>query len=142
MAGELIFVSSVCLILEKSLIFSQITGSSGLIGYRVLVTTLEAGYKVRAAVRKQDQVKAIKAAPSMQAHLADVEFLIIEDILAEGAYDEALKGVTYVLYVASPSAFPVSKGMMFYSSRSVNGIRPKSMKKTLFSQLSRAPLAS
>jgi hypothetical protein len=79
----------------------------------------------------------------MQAHQNDVEFLIIEDILAEGAYDNALKGVTYILLVASPSAFPVSRRRMFHSRRRTNGVtRPKSMKKTSFSQQSRGLLES
>jgi uncharacterized protein YbjT (DUF2867 family) len=124
------------------LIALQITGSSGLLGYRVLATALEAGYMVRAAVRKTAQIDAIKAAPSMQPHLKNVESLIIEDILAEGAYDEALKGVAYVLHVASPSAFPVSKCRMSRNTTITNTVRPRSPKKTLFNQQSKGLLAS
>jgi len=81
-----------------------VTGASGHLGFRVLVEALEAGYRVRAPVRRPEQIATIKAAPSIQSHLDNLEIVIVPDILAEGAYDEALVGVTGVIHCASPLA--------------------------------------
>ena len=85
-----------------------ITGATGHIGFRVLVEALKAGYNVRAAIRSEDKAKDILATPSIQALAPGnkLSFIVVPDILAEGAYDEALKGVTYVLHLASPLANP------------------------------------
>jgi nucleoside-diphosphate-sugar epimerase len=39
-------------------------------------------------------------------YLDSLEFAIVPDILEDGAYDEAMQGVSYVLHVASPISFP------------------------------------
>ena len=81
-----------------------LTGASGHVGFKVLVLALEAGYRVRAAVRNQDKADAILATPSITSLSpgSNLSFTIVPDILAEGAYDEAVKGVTYVIHCASP----------------------------------------
>jgi nucleoside-diphosphate-sugar epimerase len=71
-----------------------------------LISALEAGYAVRAAVRSDDKASAIKAAPSVRSHLDKLEFAIVPDILEDGAYDEAVQGVSYILHSASPISFP------------------------------------
>ena len=81
-----------------------ITGVSGFIGYRVLLAALEAGYRVRGAIRRSEQAASIKTLPSVQKHLSNLDFVVVPDILAPGAYDKALKGVDYVEHVASPLA--------------------------------------
>lgn len=53
------------------------------------------------AVRSQKSVASIKAAPSVQPYLKDLEFAIVQDIVKEGAYDRALQNVVYVLHIAS-----------------------------------------
>ena len=85
-----------------------ITGATGHIGFRVLVEALRAGYFVRAAIRSEGKAKELLAAPSIKA-LAPGEklsFVVVPDILAEGAYDEALQGITYVVHLASPLSNP------------------------------------
>jgi nucleoside-diphosphate-sugar epimerase len=84
-----------------------VTGGSGHLGFRAIAFALESGYRVRAAVRSQDKTNQIKAAKSVQQYLDRLEFVMVPDILADGAYDEAVKGVDYVLHVASPISFPV-----------------------------------
>ena len=81
-----------------------ITGVSGFIGYRVLVAALEAGYRVRGAIRRPEQAVSIKSLPSVREHLSNLDFVVVPDILAPGAYDKALKGVGYVEHIASPLA--------------------------------------
>ena len=83
-----------------------LTGSNGYLGSWVLHTLLHRGYSVRAAVRSLD-----KSQP-LQAHFAEyvkekkLEFVVVEDVEKEGAFDEAVKGVNGVLHLASPLARP------------------------------------
>lgn len=80
-----------------------VTGVTGFIGFRTLVKTLESGYRARAAVRNEGGVKKIKAAKSLQPYLGNVEFVLVPDIIRKGAYDEAVKGVDYIIHLASPT---------------------------------------
>ena len=43
----------------------------------------------------------------MRPFVDDLEVILVEDILVEGAFDEALKDVKYVLHIASPLAHQV-----------------------------------
>jgi len=81
-----------------------ITGGSGHIGSRVIVDALQAGYSVRAAVRSQEKANKVLSIPSIRAINPGnkLEFVIVPDLLVDGAYDEAIKGATYVVHVASP----------------------------------------
>jgi len=81
-----------------------ITGATGHVGFRVLVVTLEAGYRVRAAVRNQEKADTILAAPSIKALNpgSRLTFTFVPDILADGAFDEAVKGVDSIIHIASP----------------------------------------
>ncbi|TVY45558.1 putative uncharacterized oxidoreductase [Lachnellula occidentalis] len=88
MAGELILI----------------TGGTGLIGIKTIHTALKAGYSVRAAVRSQAKANAVLATPTVRAiNPGDkLTFVIVPDILADNAYDEAVKGVNYIIHIASP----------------------------------------
>ncbi|KAG0645446.1 Ketoreductase CTB6 [Hyphodiscus hymeniophilus] len=81
-----------------------ITGGTGLIGIKTIHTALKAGYSVRAAVRSQSKADAVLATPTVKAINpgSRLSFVIVPDILADSAYDEAVKGVKYVIHVASP----------------------------------------
>ena len=90
MAGELILV----------------TGATGHLGYQALVLALKAGYKVRAAVRSQAKTETILTAPSIKALApgSKLEFIVVPDILADGAYSDAVKDVQAIIHIASPLA--------------------------------------
>ncbi|KAJ2981481.1 hypothetical protein NQ176_g1994 [Zarea fungicola] len=83
-----------------------ITGATGMIGFRTLVELLHAGYRARIAVRKEADFGKIKSLKPMAAFLSNVESVVVPDITAPGAYDDAVKGVKYVIHVASPLAHP------------------------------------
>jgi nucleoside-diphosphate-sugar epimerase len=84
-----------------------ITGSTGYIGFRVLVAALEAGWQVRAAVRSVKAAEAkLLSRPSLANLKSNLTFVEVPDILAPGAYKEAIKGVTHVIHCASPLASP------------------------------------
>ncbi|KAI9800756.1 MAG: hypothetical protein M1833_003173 [Piccolia ochrophora] len=86
-----------------------ITGATGHLGFRILVEALKAGYSVRAAVRSQAKAKPILDAPSIVALApgSALTFVTVPDITAEGAYDDAVKGVQYIIHCASPITYGV-----------------------------------
>lgn len=86
----------------------QVTGANGHLGFRVLVSALEAGYRVRAVVRRPAAAEQIKTAKSTQPYLNQLEIIFIQDLLQEGAFDDAVIGIEYVLHIASPVSRPVS----------------------------------
>lgn len=79
-----------------------LTGGTGYLGFVTLIKLLKTGYKVRAAIRSQSKIAKIEAAPSFKAIQASVEFVIVPDMTADRAYDEAAKGVKYIIHIASP----------------------------------------
>lgn len=85
-----------------------ITGVTGFIGFKVLLDALEAGYSVRAAVRSASQSESLRSHPKVKAVAQDgkLEFVEVPDLLVPGAYEEALKGVTYVIHLAAPLPSP------------------------------------
>ncbi|RFU80151.1 hypothetical protein TARUN_2066 [Trichoderma arundinaceum] len=83
-----------------------LTGATGFIGFRTLVLLLEAGYKVRTAVRNVAGFEKIKALKSAAPYVSQMEHIVVTDITAPGAYDDAVKGVKYIVHVASPFASP------------------------------------
>jgi nucleoside-diphosphate-sugar epimerase len=89
-----------------------ITGGSGHIGYRVIVEALNAGYRVRAAARSQEKANKILSAPSVKGINPgkNLEFIIVPDLMADGAYDEAIKGATYAIHIAAPITSSYKEG--------------------------------
>ncbi|RDW73281.1 NAD(P)-binding protein-8 [Coleophoma cylindrospora] len=81
-----------------------ITGGTGLIGIKTIVAALKAGYSVRAAVRSQAKFNSILATPTVKALApgSRLTSVIVPDILVDHAFDEAVKGVQYILHIASP----------------------------------------
>ena len=61
---------------------------------------------MRAVVRRPAAAEQIKAAKSTQPFLGNLEIVFVEDLLKDGAYDEAVKGMDYVLHIASPVSRP------------------------------------
>lgn len=77
-----------------------ITGASGFVGAHLVRVFLEAGYKVRATIRSASSASSITAAQGSLS--SELEFAIVPDLQAPGAFDEALKGVSGVIHCASP----------------------------------------
>lgn len=73
-----------------------------MIGFRTLVQLLEAGYSVRAAVRNQAGFDRIAAFNSVAKYRSQLTSFIVPEITTPGAYDEAVKGVKYIIHGASP----------------------------------------
>jgi nucleoside-diphosphate-sugar epimerase len=82
-----------------------LTGATGFVGIRILAQALQAGYRVRCAVRTPDGIKKILAAPSIKGlSITDdtLSWVIVPVISEPGAYDEAVRGVTYIIHCATP----------------------------------------
>ncbi|KAI0466711.1 putative cinnamoyl-CoA reductase [Xylaria cf. heliscus] len=86
-----------------------ITGATGLIGFRILVATLEAGHTVRYTVRSEEKAITVASNPAV-VKLAPGNRLssaVIPDLTVDGAFDTALQGVTHVIHTGSPTPNPV-----------------------------------
>ncbi|KAF9471773.1 NAD(P)-binding protein [Pholiota conissans] len=79
-----------------------ITGVSGNVGFRVLFQALAHGYKARALVRKQSQIEHIKSIPSIEKYADNLEFALVPDFTAPGAFDTHVADATFVVHVAAP----------------------------------------
>lgn len=80
-----------------------LTGATGFVGFAVLRAALEKGYKIRAAVRSEEKAETVRSNPTLQ-HISEeqLSFVIVPDILSDGAFDAAAESVKYILHVASP----------------------------------------
>ncbi|KAL8280746.1 hypothetical protein RQP46_006750 [Phenoliferia psychrophenolica] len=77
-----------------------VTGSTGYVGVSIVLEFLRAGFRVRQAVRKQAQAAAFdKKYPEFSGRTS---YFLITSLDAPGAFDEAVKGVTYIAHAASP----------------------------------------
>lgn len=83
-----------------------LTGASGFIAMHILKQLFEAGYKVKATVRSDDKAEFIKKA--FPEFVDKVSFVLVPDIVADNAFDEAVVGVDYVVHTASPFHFKVT----------------------------------
>jgi nucleoside-diphosphate-sugar epimerase len=82
--------------MSESLVF--ITGATGYIGTHLIGDVLKAGHRVRAAVRSEEKGQAIK---DLYPSFVDrIEFAVVSDMSQASAYDNALKGVSYVFHLA------------------------------------------
>ncbi|KAL2694810.1 hypothetical protein Neosp_001397 [[Neocosmospora] mangrovei] len=82
-----------------------LTGGTGFLGYAILVDLLKGGYRVRAAARSQSKVDKVLAAPSISTldlSSDQLSFIMIPDMTAPGAYDDAVQGVDLIVHVAAP----------------------------------------
>ncbi|KAI1110511.1 putative cinnamoyl-CoA reductase [Nemania sp. NC0429] len=85
-----------------------LTGATGFIGFIVLLDALEQGWHVRVAVRSPARFESLAKHPLIAALGVpeQLSFVEVPDICAPNAYDEAIKGVTHVIHLASPLPSP------------------------------------
>ncbi|KAI0348405.1 NAD-P-binding protein [Trametopsis cervina] len=76
------------------------TGANGYIAVWTIKKLLEAGFSVRGAVRSEKSFPYLKNL--FKEHGDKFELVIVPDITADGAYDEAVKGVQGIVHMASP----------------------------------------
>ncbi|TPX41492.1 hypothetical protein SeMB42_g05555 [Synchytrium endobioticum] len=77
-----------------------VTGANGFIAAHCVQQLLQRGYRVRGTIRSESKGTHLKKIFSK--HVNQLELVIVSDITAKGAFNEAVKGVDAVLHVASP----------------------------------------
>lgn len=68
-----------------------VTGASGYVAAHVIKAFLQAGYKVRGTVRSEDAANKVRAIFPQYSN--QLSFATVKDMVAEGVFDEAVKGV-------------------------------------------------
>ncbi|KAF8956235.1 D-lactaldehyde dehydrogenase [Flammula alnicola] len=81
-----------------------VSGANGFIAMWVIRTLLEQGYIVRGAVRSNEKGKRLRE--YFGSYGDKVEWVVVEDITKDGAFDEAVKGVDGIEHMASPLNSP------------------------------------
>lgn len=81
-----------------------ITGATGYLGSLVVLQALRQGYRVRMAVRSEARAQRVLTAPFIkEMNFGDrLSWVIVPDMSANGAYDEAVRGVKYIIHTAAP----------------------------------------
>ncbi|KAF7291223.1 hypothetical protein MIND_01265800 [Mycena indigotica] len=77
-----------------------VSGASGFIAAWVVRSLLEAGFSVRGTVRSENKTVYLKK--EFASYGDAFELVVVPDIAAEGAFDEAVRGVDAVAHTASP----------------------------------------
>jgi len=78
-----------------------VTGANGFVATWIVSYLLQKDYSVRAQVRSEEKGKHLKS------QFGDkLEIIVVSDITAEGAFDDAVKGVDAVIHAASAFTFP------------------------------------
>nr|GAT52696.1 D-lactaldehyde dehydrogenase [Mycena chlorophos] len=80
-----------------------VSGANGYVAAWVVRALLEAGFSVRGAVRSQE--KGAHLAKMFASYGDKFELAVVPDIMKEGAFDEAVKGVDAIEHTASPFHF-------------------------------------
>lgn len=78
-----------------------VTGGTGYVAGWCIVELLQRGYLVRTTVRSHAKQQAVAAAVATEVEAGNLEFAVA-DLTADDGWDAAVKGVDYVLHVASP----------------------------------------
>ncbi|KII91604.1 hypothetical protein PLICRDRAFT_135934 [Plicaturopsis crispa FD-325 SS-3] len=78
-----------------------VTGFTGYIGSHVAYQLLQAGYTVRGTTRSADKATFLREKFTREFGEGRLEVVEIADVTVEGAIDQAIKGVSGVVHVAS-----------------------------------------
>ena len=85
-----------------------LTGATGFLGFRILTGLLQQGYAVRAVVRDtgktQRLLSRLDAVLDSKDLQRNVSFATVNDFAKDGAFDEAVLGISHIIHVAAPIA--------------------------------------
>ena len=98
-----------------------VTGATGYIGNHVVDELIVAGYKVRGTSRNANKAKFLIDYIEKKHGENQLEIVDVPDMVDEHAYDEAVKGVSGIIHLASVLTF----------SEVVEEVIPPSVKGTL-----------
>ncbi|KAH8159285.1 hypothetical protein CIB48_g8967 [Xylaria polymorpha] len=102
-----------------------LTGASGFIGFHVLLKALEEGWFVRAAVRSISKPGSLANHPKTRDSVESgrLSFVEVPDICDENAYEQAIKGVTHVIHLASPLPSPLLDPLTGIYEPNINSVK-------------------
>ncbi|KAG6002015.1 hypothetical protein E4U43_001193 [Claviceps pusilla] len=86
-----------------------IKSATGMVGFKTLMVLLKRGHLVRAAVRTQAGFDRIRSLECIRGYTSQLSSIVVPDNTVPGAYDEAVRGATFVIHVASPVSAGTSK---------------------------------
>jgi nucleoside-diphosphate-sugar epimerase len=98
-----------------------VTGATGFLASHVIKQLLHRGYQVRGTVRDVEKASWVLDLALKTSNEDNLELLTVPDLGAEGAYDEAVKGVSAILHIAYVSRIVPDPNEVI--TPSVNGIR-------------------
>ncbi|KAI9324269.1 hypothetical protein DFJ73DRAFT_917412 [Zopfochytrium polystomum] len=81
-----------------------VTGVTGFIAAHITRELLASGYHVRGTLRSVEKGSYLK---SVLPNPENLSFAVVKDLTDDGAFDEAVKDVDYVIHTASPFHFKV-----------------------------------
>ncbi|GAA5902470.1 SDR family oxidoreductase [Sporobolomyces salmoneus] len=85
-----------------------VTGGTGFVASSVILAYLEKGFKVRATARSQEKIDRWNSYQrSRSVDISNLSWVIVKDIASDGAFDEAIKGVTILAHTASPFHYDI-----------------------------------
>ncbi|MEI7534603.1 MAG: aldehyde reductase [Verrucomicrobiae bacterium] len=85
-----------------------LTGITGYIGQHCAAELLKLGYEVVGTIRSRPKAEATKSALAKVAPIERLSF-VEADLLSDVGWDQAMKGCTFVMHVASPFFFTEPK---------------------------------
>ena len=82
-----------------------VTGASGFIAAWIVRALLEGGFSVRGTVRAESGSSYLRNLLKNDVADGKLEFVVVPDMVAPGAFDNAVKGVDAIIHTASPVHF-------------------------------------
>ncbi|ORY92509.1 hypothetical protein BCR35DRAFT_327635 [Leucosporidium creatinivorum] len=106
---------------SKSNSLILLTGGSGFVGSSIALEALRRGYSVRLALRKRSQFDDwLGKYPEWKGKLS---YVLVEDFVKKGAFDEAVKGVDFVCHTATPVDFAPKDAKRDVIDPAIDGIK-------------------
>ncbi|KAL2415824.1 Ketoreductase azaE [Exophiala dermatitidis] len=90
-----------------------VTGATGFIGAHVVDNLLEKGFNVRAVARSKQKADLMRQA--RKVYESKLEFVFIQDLSQEGAFNGLLDGIDGIIHVASVSVHFLKRKPLNYS---------------------------
>lgn len=97
-----------------------VTGANGFIAGHVCDQFLAAGYRVRGTVRSPDRTKWLQDLFDSRYGAGKFSMTKVEDIIAEGSFDEAAQGAAAFVHIAADVAIPAEPEP--YIPRTTDGV--------------------
>ncbi|EXJ62982.1 hypothetical protein A1O7_03426 [Cladophialophora yegresii CBS 114405] len=91
-----------------------VTGINGYIASHIGLQLLEKGYRVRGTSRSASARDHLLTG-AFKGHAAQYEHVVVPDITAKGAFDDAVRGVHAVIHTASPVDFTLQSVDAFFA---------------------------